>query len=63
MALSTEQGFSAWLALGTMLRGWALAEQGHGAAGISEIREGLTTYRTVEQGNWWWTALSWMRSA
>ena len=30
IALASEQGFPFWLAMGTMLRGWALAEQGRG---------------------------------
>ena len=30
IVLSTEQGFPFWLAKGTILRGWALAEQGQG---------------------------------
>jgi DNA-binding winged helix-turn-helix (wHTH) protein/tetratricopeptide (TPR) repeat protein len=33
MTLSTEQGFPLWLAMGTILRGWALAEQGQGEEG------------------------------
>ena len=33
VALSTEQGFPLWAALGTSLRGWALAMQGQGEAG------------------------------
>ncbi len=30
-----------------MLRGWALAEQGHGAAGISQIREALAALQAA----------------
>ena len=41
IALSTEQEFPVWLGWGTLFRGWALAEQGHRAEGISQIREGL----------------------
>ena len=33
MTLSTEQGFPFWLAMGTILRGWALAEQGQASGG------------------------------
>ena len=33
MALATEQRFAFWLVRGTMLRGWALAEQGQGERG------------------------------
>jgi predicted ATPase len=41
MALSSEQGFPQWLAQGTIVRGWALAEQGQGEEGIAQIRQGL----------------------
>jgi predicted ATPase len=34
MALAHEQGFSSFLAVGTILRGWALAAQGHYEEGI-----------------------------
>ena len=47
IALSTEQGFPFWLALGTILRGWALAEQGQGEEGIAQIRQGLAAYRAT----------------
>ena len=52
IALSTEQGFPFFLAMGTILRGWAVAEQGHGAAGVSQIREGLTTYQATGAEIW-----------
>ncbi len=45
IALSTEQGFPYWLAQSTVLRGWALTQQGKLDTGISEIREGLAAYR------------------
>jgi predicted ATPase len=44
-ALTTEQGFSDWLAWGTMLRGWALAMQGQGEEGIVQLRQGLAAQR------------------
>ena len=47
LALSTEQGFPFWLAWGTMLRGWTLADQGQGEAGVSQIREGLAAWQTT----------------
>src|SRR5262249_33772892 len=37
MTLCTEQGFPFFLALGTILRGWAPAEQGAGEEGIGQI--------------------------
>jgi predicted ATPase len=48
IALSTEQGFPSWLAWGTILRGWALAEQGWGEEGIAQIQQGLAAFRASE---------------
>jgi predicted ATPase len=45
--LSTEKGFPYWLAYGTILRGWALAVQGEGAEGISQMHHGLGTRRAT----------------
>ncbi|MBI3799401.1 MAG: hypothetical protein HY268_20845 [Deltaproteobacteria bacterium] len=47
MTLSTDQGFPYWLAMGTTLRGWALAEQGQGEEGIAQTRQGLAGYRAT----------------
>ncbi len=52
MSLSTEQGLSFWLALGTIVRGWALAEQGQAEEGIAQIHEGLAAYRATGAGGW-----------
>jgi predicted ATPase len=41
VTLSTEQGFPLWAALGTCLRGWALALQGQGEAGLAQVRQGI----------------------
>jgi predicted ATPase len=35
------------LALGTILRGWALAAQGQGEEGIAQIRQGLAAYQAT----------------
>jgi len=47
IALSTEQGFPFWLAWGTILRGWALAEQGSREEGTDQIRRGLAAYQAT----------------
>jgi len=47
MALSTEQGFASRLALGILLRGWALAEQGQGEAGLAQMRQGLAARHAI----------------
>jgi predicted ATPase len=45
--LSTEQGFPLWLASGTILRGWALAEQEQTVEGIAQMRQGLSDWRAT----------------
>ena len=47
MTLSTEQGFPFWLAIGTIVRGWALAEQGQVEEGIAQMHQGLAAYRAT----------------
>jgi predicted ATPase/class 3 adenylate cyclase len=47
VALSTEQGFTQWVAMGTSLRGWALTTQGRGEEGMAQVRQGLATWRTT----------------
>jgi TOMM system kinase/cyclase fusion protein len=52
VTLSTEQEFPFWVAYGTILRGWALAEQGQGKEGIAQIRQGLAAFRATGSGIW-----------
>jgi predicted ATPase len=47
ITLSTEQGFSFWLGVGTILRGWALAEQEQAETGIAQIHQGLGDCRAT----------------
>jgi predicted ATPase len=47
VALATAQGFSYWAALGTSFRGWALALQGQGAAGLAQLRQGIAAERAT----------------
>jgi adenylate cyclase len=47
IVLATVHGFPLWLAGGMILRGWALAEQGQGAAGIAQIHQGLAARRST----------------
>jgi predicted ATPase len=47
MALSTDQGFPCCGAWGTILRGWALAEQGQRAEGIAQMRQGIAAWRAT----------------
>ena len=39
--LAAEQGLPIYLAAGSVLRGWALAERGHGEEGLAQIHQGL----------------------
>ena len=47
VALSTEQGFPLWAANGTSSRGWALAMQGQGEAGLAQVRQGIAAFRAT----------------
>ena len=47
LVLSREQGFTFRLAQATILRGWALVEQGQGEAGIVQIRQGVAAHRAT----------------
>ncbi|KAF7961630.1 hypothetical protein AWV80_31220 [Cupriavidus sp. UYMU48A] len=44
IAISGEQGFPIYLAWGTLLQGWTLAESGSHQAGIARLRQGLEAY-------------------
>ena len=49
ITLSTEQGFPLWAAYGTIFRGWALAMQGQGEAGMAQVRQGIASFRATGQ--------------
>ena len=48
--ISTEQGLPQYRGQGSVLRGWTLAEQGHGEEGIAQILGGLVAYRATGTG-------------
>ncbi len=50
ITLSTEQGFLDYLTMGTIWRGWALAEQGQVEEGMAQIRQGLAAGHAVGAG-------------
>ncbi len=52
ITLAREHGFPQFLGQGTILQGWALAEQGQSEEGISQIRQGLATCQAVGAGIW-----------
>jgi predicted ATPase len=47
IALATEHGFGLWVPFATVLRGWALAEQGHSEEGIAGMRQGAEGWRAT----------------
>jgi len=47
IALCTEQGFPYYLAWGTIIRGWALSEQGWGEEGVAQLSQGLASLQTT----------------
>ena len=47
VALATEQGFPAWVAWGTSLRGWALVMQGEGEVGLTQVRQGIAAWQAT----------------
>jgi predicted ATPase len=47
IALSAEHGFTFWLAVATILRGWAMAQQGVNEEGIAQMEEGLAAFRAT----------------
>jgi hypothetical protein len=47
VTLSTEHGFPGWAALSTLVRGWALAMQGHGEAGMLQGRQRFAAFRAT----------------
>src|SRR5262245_16147248 len=50
LVLSREQGLAFRLAEATMLRGWALVEQGQGEAGIAQLRQGIAAQQATGGG-------------
>ncbi len=51
LALSTEQNFVDYLALGTFMHGWAQAQNGQSEAGVAEMRQGIATTRAAGKGS------------
>jgi predicted ATPase len=47
MSLAKEHGFQFWMANGTLLRGWALAQQGQAQEGLEHLHQGSRAYRAT----------------
>ena len=45
--LAQAQGFPSWIAVGSILRGWALVQQGQAQEGMAQITHALMTYRAT----------------
>jgi len=45
--LAQEQGFAQWLAIGSLLHGWARVQQGHVKEGITQINQCMMDYRAT----------------
>ena len=53
MTLAKDQGFPYWIALSSLLHGWALAQQaGQAQEGITQIEQGLRAYRATGAELW-----------
>ena len=52
LVLSIEQGFPLWTAFGSVLKGWALTEQGQDAEGIAQMRQGLVAFEATGTAMW-----------
>src|SRR5262249_53507522 len=50
--LATEQGFPYWRAMGTILCGWTLAQQGQAQAGIEQLHQGSRALRATGAEVW-----------
>ena len=50
VSLSSEQGFPHWLAMGTILNGWARASEGHRAEGLALMQRGLRAWEMTGAG-------------
>ena len=42
-----SRGFRSGWRMGTIVRGWALAEQGQGEEGIAQMRQGMAAFRAT----------------
>jgi predicted ATPase len=47
ISLAEEQGFLLWSAMGAILRGWALAQQGKVQEGIEQMHQGMQAFRAT----------------
>jgi predicted ATPase len=48
VAIASKHGLALWLDWGTIVRGWSLAQQGQGEAGLAQLRQGVAAVRATE---------------
>ena len=58
IAICAEQGFPLFMSMGTILRGWALGQEGRLEEGSVQMRQGLADLRATGAGLWQPTFLS-----
>ena len=58
IAICAEQGFPLFMSMGAILRGWALAQEGHYDEASAQMRQGLADLRATGAGLWQPTFLS-----
>ena len=49
ISLAKEQGFPVWMVIGTVLRGWALAQQRQTEEGMEQIHQSMHVFRAIGQ--------------
>jgi len=47
LSVAKEQGFPLWVAIGSLLRGWTLAQQGEAQEGVEQLTQGLIAHRAT----------------
>jgi DNA-binding winged helix-turn-helix (wHTH) protein/predicted ATPase len=50
IVVARDNGFPYWLAWATILRGWALTEEGHDAEGLAQLQRGIDDYEATGAG-------------
>ena len=63
MGIADDYGWSVWLALSRIIRGWARVEQGAPDEGIDELRRGLAAYEGTGARLWRAQSLGWLAQA
>ena len=63
IALSTVQGFPFWTRLGTLQRGWALAQQGQAEEGVEQVQSSVAALRHSGAGGEAWFRFSMLAEA